>query len=105
MNYEETVELEKNVNIKNRADKICKAFKDNVQLRIKDYEGNGRFKIWSDSHNAVFVDVKDDCFEFKCQFLHENYSVKVTPECVFQGISDGYRGIDHLISHSRKVDG
>ena len=103
MDYEETIELQKNIKIKDEAEKICQAFKNNIQLKAKDYLGEGKFKIWSDSHNAIYVVAGKDSFEFQCRFLHETYNVTVTPECVFKGIKDKYRGIDHLKTHANKA--
>ena len=101
MTYEETVELEKNVKIKDEAEKICRDFKNNVVLRVKDHEGEGRFKIWSDSHNAVYVRVADKGLEFQCRFLHETYNVMVEPASVFSKIKSGSGVIDHLKAKSR----
>ena len=100
MTYEETVELEKNVKIKDEAEKICRDFRNNVVLRVKDYDGAGRFKIWSDSSNAVYVRVADEGLEFQGRFLHNNYDVMVNPASVFSAIKNGSRVIGHLESHS-----
>jgi len=99
MNYEETVELQKNIKIKDEAEKICRDFKDNVRLNAKDYMGDGRFKIWSDSHNAVYVQTGKESFEFQCRFLHETYNIAVTYNGVFDAIKRESRGIGHLKSH------
>ena len=104
MTYEETVELEKNVKIKDEAEKICRDFKNNVVLRVKDHEGEGRFKIWSDSHNAVYVQVADEGLEFQCRFLHNTYNLMVDPASVFSAIKNGSRVIGHLESHSLPPD-
>lgn len=103
MDYEETVEIEHNVKIKNEAEKICSDFKKNMQLKISNYKGKGQFEIWSDCHNAAFVVVHDDCFELQCRFLHESYNIKVTPSIVFNGIKNKDMVIDHLRSYSQRV--
>ena len=100
MTYEETVELEKNVKIKDEAEKICRDFRDNVVLRVKDYEGEGRFKIWSDSHNAVYVQVAGKDLEFQGRFLHNTYDLIVNPASVFSAIKNDSRVIEHLKAHS-----
>ena len=102
MNYSETVELEKNVKIKDQAEKICLDFRKNVTLKISDYQGNGLFVLWSDSHNKIFVNVEGEHPVFICKFLHEDYTLTVSPDSVFKAIRDGYRGVDHLVARSRK---
>ena len=102
MNYTETVELEKNIKIKDQAENLCRDFKQNVVLHMENYLGSGRFVLWSDSHNKIYVDTLGDYPVFRCRFLHEEYDVVVSPESVFSGIKAGYRGIDHLRSRSRK---
>jgi len=102
MNYEETVEFEENVKIKEEADKICRDFKANVKLEMKNYKGNGIFVLWSDSHNKILVDVSGANPSFQCRFLHEEYDVLVRPSSVFSAIKAKYRGVAHLKVHSRK---
>lgn len=103
MDYNEAVELEKNIKIKTKAEKICRDFKNNTKLEMKNYEGNGRFVLWCDSNNKIYVDVEGPCPVFRCRFLHEEYDVVVNPGSVFTGIKNGYRGIDHLAAHATKT--
>lgn len=95
MNYQETIELEKNIKIKNEAEKIYKDFMNNVTLSVSKFK-DGKFKTWSDSHNATYIKIVDNTFVFVCDFLHENYSVKITPECLFGYVKNKYRGLEHL---------
>lgn len=99
MTYEETVELEKHVKIKNEADEICRGFMRHVEFKASSYiEKGNRFHIWGDSHNDTYVKISDGKFIYQCRFLHETYDVMVTPSAIFGYINDKYRGLDHLKS-------
>lgn len=100
MNYQETVELEKNIKIKNKAQEIVKGFKKNVVLNLCEKDGL-RFKIWSDSHNAVYVDINEKYIICVCEFLHESYSVPINESSVFTGIVENYRGINHVAGYAK----
>lgn len=102
MGYEETKELERNVEISKKAEKICADFKANISLSMKGYIGNGLFVIWSDSHNKIRVDVSGASPVFQCRFLHESYDIRVSPDDVFEAIKKGCRGVDHLRAYTRK---
>lgn len=95
MDYKETVELEENVKIKNKADGIYRGFMNNVKLNVRDFS-DGKFKVWSDSHNATYVSILNGVFTFQCRFLHESYNIDITPECIFSKIKSDYRGLGHL---------
>lgn len=97
MNYQETVELEKNVKIKNDADEIYRQFLKNIKLSPAKFDKERRrYEIWSDSNNAIYVSENEGVFYFHCRFLHETYDLKVTPESIFSEIKSKYRGVDHL---------
>lgn len=98
MNYEETIELEENVKIKNKADEIYQKFLKNIKLEPKLYKGDGRFIIWEDSHNVAYVRLKDDKFILMCFFLHETYYVDISPSGIFAALKDKNRGVEHLES-------
>lgn len=98
LDFEQTVELEKNVKIKNQAIEICENFKKNITLSASSYEGDNRFKNWSDSHNSTYIIVERDHFVYECKFLHEYYKLKVTPEAVFGYIKNNTRGLNHLVA-------
>lgn len=95
MTYEETIELEENISIKNKANELYSKFMKNMKLDVSTFK-NGRFKIWSDSHNAKYIKIVDDTFIYQCSFLHESYTVKVTPEDLFGYIKNDYRGVAHF---------
>ena len=97
MDYKETKELEINVKIKNEADKIYRDFLSNIKLPVSGYH-EGKFKIWNDSHNSIYVYIIQNYFVFECCFLHEHYVVEVTPEALFNKIKSDNRGIGHLKS-------
>jgi len=96
MNYEETVELEKNIKIKNKAEKLYGMFLKNVKLEVGKYKKDGKFIFWSDSHNKTYFTLENDVFTFQSRFLHESYDVTMTLDSLFTKIKENYRGIDHL---------
>ena len=96
MNFDETVELEKNIKIKDEASEIYQNFKGNIKLKAADYTGCGRFRVWSDSHNSTYIVITDSGFKAEFRFLHESYDVEITPKELFEKIKAKYRGIDHL---------
>lgn len=98
LSYEQTIELELNIKIKNEADIIYQKFLKNVKLNPKNYKENGKFLFWSDEHNATYFTIKNDNFYFECRFLHETYDVLVTPSGIFDALKKEYRGVNHLSS-------
>ena len=103
MTYEETAELEQNVKIKNEADKIYSDFKSNVNLKVKNHKGDGKFLHWSDSHNATyFILNKSGTFTFRGEYLHNTYILDVTPGDIFSAIKNDSRSLGHLRSAVRK---
>ncbi len=103
LTYEQVTELEKNIKLKDKAKKIVDEFYENIKLNIKDYKGKGRFDVWNDSHNNIYIYLKDDKFYFRCNFFHETYDVEVTYSGVFQALKNGNRGIGHLESHIESI--
>jgi hypothetical protein len=95
MTYEETTELEKNVEIKNEADKLYEDFKKYVTLDAGTFF-NGRFTIWKDSNNATYLAVSGNTLIFQCRFLHETYNIVITPSGLFDCIKSKYRGMAHF---------
>jgi hypothetical protein len=105
LSYEQTIELEQNTKLANKAQEIYKMFLDNVKLSPKNYKGDGRFIFWSDYHNAIYFRLaQDGNFDFQCLFLHETYYMKVTPAGIFDSLKNNYRGVDHLIAMVRPSD-
>ncbi len=97
MTYEETVELEKNVIIKNDADALYKKFKKYVKLDAGKFDHeNNRFTIEKDSNNATYLSIGGGSFTYQCRFLHETYNVVVTPSTIFRHIKDKYQGLGHF---------
>ena len=101
LTYEQTIELEENIKIKNHAQEIYSKFLKNIKLEVKYYKGDGKFIFWSDEHNHTSFEIVNDKFYFKCYFLHESYSVLVTPEGIFSALKKKYRGVEHLESAVR----
>lgn len=102
MTYDETVELEKNVKIKNEADEIFTDFHASVILKAGAYiQGEDRFRVGGDSNNDLYIKIRNGHFVFQCRFLHESYDVTVTPSSIFSCIQNKYRGLDHLKSYIR----
>ena len=104
LSYEATIELEKNIKIKNQAEAIYQNFLSNVKLEAKNYKGEGRFLFWSDEHNQTYFTLKNDKFIFQCRFLHETYNVDVTPSGIFGAIKNNDRGVTHLESAVRAIE-
>lgn len=106
--YEQTVELEENIKIKNKADKIYSDFQANVKLEVKNYKGEGRFKHWSDSNNSTSFVLKNDVFTFRDDYLHNTYILDVTPSAIFSALKSKehniQRSVQHLESAVRKQD-
>jgi len=96
MNYDETVELEENIKIKNKAIEIYDTFMRNVKLDASKYKGNHKFELWSDQYNEILVVVKDGYFEFECNYLHETYRVAIKKDSIFDAIKKDSRVIGHL---------
>ena len=96
MDYEGTIELEKNIIVKNSANQIYADFNAYVTFSAKNYEGDGIFKQWSDSHNATFFVMRKDHIVFQCRFLHEKYDLIISPSTLFEYIKKDYRGLHHL---------
>lgn len=101
MTYEEIIELEENIQLKNKANEIYEKFCKNIKLEVSKYKGDGRFLHWSDSHNSTYFTVQGDKIYYECRFLHESYDVECTPNGIFSGLKREYRGIDHLESAVR----
>lgn len=97
MTFKETVELEAHIKIKKRAIEIMDRYK-NVTLKAAEYQNDGKFLVWSDSHNAKFFQFKADKVVFQCRFLHESYDVEVSNSGVFNAIKEGNRGLEHFES-------
>ena len=103
LTYEQTIELEKNVKIKNEADQLYRDFVNNFTLDVCSFK-NGEFTVWSDSNNRTFITINNNVFTYHCRFLHESYDVTITPSSLFLDIKRKYRGIDHFISSVRYFD-
>ena len=102
MNYEQTVELEDNVKIKNEAESICRDFHKNIKLDCKKYRGGGEFVLWEDTHNYIYISCGEKYFGFYCRFLHETYDITVSPSSVFSALKGKNRVVEHLQSHIRR---
>ena len=103
INYEQTIDLEKSIKIKNEAETIYQNFLKNVKLEVKNYKGEGRFLFWRDQHNAIYFKIKDEIFYFECRFLNETYDVEVTPSGIFDALKKEDRGVLHLSAAVRKL--
>jgi hypothetical protein len=103
LTYEQTVELEANVAIKNKADKIYRDFLQNICLSPSKYK-DGKFLFTADEHNATYFKITDKGdFQYQCRFLHESYDVTVTPSAIFSAIKNKNRGVEHLASAVSKL--
>lgn len=100
LSYEQTVELEKNIAIKNEAVKLYEKFMCNIKLPVSGFDSRHmRFKTWDDGNNQTYISINENGnFVYQCRFLHESYDVEVTLDNIFRLIKSDYRGIDHLRS-------
>lgn len=97
LTYEQTIELEKNVKIKNEAQELYRDFVSNWKLNVRSFN-DGQFEDWNDTHNRCFITIKENVFTYHCRFLHESYDVIVTPSHLFSYIKNEYRGLAHFKS-------
>lgn len=97
MNYEETIELEKNIKIKNEADELYHRFCKSVKLSVSKRHEN-ELEDWSDSHNRTFYRVTKEGISYHCRFLHEAYNVAISPSALFTYIKNDYMGLGHFRS-------
>ena len=100
LTYEQAIEMEENIRLKNKAEEIYNNFIKNVKLDLSTFN-DGKFRIWYDSHNAKYLEISDNKFIYQCRFLHETYNVEVTPSAIFSALKDKYRGVEHLEVDSR----
>ena len=100
LTYEQVIEMEENIRLKNKAEEIYNNFMKNVKLDLSTFK-DGRFRIWHDSHNAKYLEISGDKFIYQCRFLHETYNVAVTPSAIFSALKNNYRGVEHLEVDSR----
>lgn len=98
LTYEETIELEKNVKIKDAADDLYKRFKKNVTLSVGSLNRKGEFEDWSDAHNRTYYTVENGMVFYHCRFIHETYDLSITPSSLFNYIKRDYRGLAHFRS-------
>jgi len=98
LTYEQTIELEQNIKLKNEADALYSKFLKNIKLEPSEYKGDGKFRFWHDEYNAMYFQIIDNKFYFICSFLHENYMIEVTPSGIFSALKSKNRGVDHFAS-------
>lgn len=100
MTYEQTVELERNIKIKNKAKEIVAGFLENVKLNLQTKKGL-RFRTWSDSNNAEYVDISEDGIYWCADYLHQKYYLMIDESSIFDAILREYRGIEYLASKAK----
>jgi len=88
MDYQETIELERNIKIKNKAQEIVQGFKKTVKLDLTTKKGN-RFTIWADSHNANYVEIEEEEIIFIGDYLSQNMSIPISYSSIFNAIARG----------------
>lgn len=104
LTYEQTIELQDNIKIKDQANKIYADFLKNIKLEPKKYKGEGRFLYWSDQHNQTYISLVEDKFILQCRFLHESYNLEITPPAIFNALKNKYRGVEHLRAYCSIVE-
>lgn len=101
LTYEQTIELEQNIKLKNEAETLYANFLKNIKLEPSKYKGDGIFSHWKDEYNETYFKIKENKFYFVCAFLHEDYTVEVTPSGIFSALQKKYRGVDHFTTAVR----
>lgn len=96
MTYEETIELEKNIKLKNKADEIYANFLEHVNLRPKDLQFDGRFKIWSSGDSHKYIKLEDGIFILQCRFLHQTFDIRITPSDIFASLQNNNKEVGYL---------
>ena len=99
MTYEETIELEQHIKLKEEAKEIYRNFLQNIKLEPCKYKGNGRFLHRGDCHNAEYFDMAEDHFIFVGDFLNNFYTVAITEANLFECLKEENRsksGVEHL---------
>jgi hypothetical protein len=97
LTLEQTIELEKAVEIKKKAIGLYEDFLKYFKIDINNFK-DGVFIIWSDSSNKTQIAIVGSNLVYQCRFLHETYNVEISPDGIFEKIKEKYRGIDHLES-------
>ena len=98
MDYKQTVELEENIKIKNKAKESYEKFLKNTNLDVNSY-AEGRFRLWGDNYNNIYLKpIDENRFEFQCRFLHESYNLIVEPSYIFDAIKNKKRVWKHFES-------
>lgn len=97
LSLEQTIELEKAIEIKKKAIGLYEDFFKYFKIDLANFK-DGKFIIWSDSNNKTQLAILGDRIVYQCRFLHETYNVEISPEVIFEKIKEKYRGIEHLES-------
>lgn len=100
LTYEQVIEMEESIRLKNKAEEIYNNFIKNVKLDLRTFK-DGRFKIWNDSYNATYLEISDNKLIYQCRFLHETYNIEVTPSAIYSALKNECRGVEHLEFDSR----
>lgn len=106
MTYEETVVLERLIELKNKSKEMFKDFHKYITLSISNYKGEGRFLIQGDSNNKTYVRLDSKgVFNVEFRFLHETYDIKISMEYIFESLKEDYKGVGHLRSLINSMKG
>lgn len=97
LSVEDLAKLQEQQLIAKKAEEILDGAINSISLPLKSYK-NGIFIIWSDSHNRIYITQDGDEFAYNCDFLHEQYRVRLNKQAIYAGIKSGYRGVEHLAS-------
>lgn len=104
MNYDRALEAEHFIELSNKSKKLFSLTSKTIKLELKNYKGNNRFELWSDSYNTISLEVRRDHCVFQCRFLHESYDVILTPKGIYNAMRDENRGIDHLRAYAKRKE-
>lgn len=97
MNYKETIELEKNIKIKDQADRLYSDFMRYGILQLNKFS-EGKFILWQDTHNKSFIIIENNKIKYCCEFINNSYEIIISPAYIFEAIKREDRGLAHLKS-------
>lgn len=88
LTYDQTIELEKNLKVRDRADKIHKDFIRNVSFPMERYQGNGKFLVKStELCSSYFVlQSESDYWIFVYTSRGDSVKIDVTPHGIYNAI-------------------
>lgn len=98
LDYEKTIELEKSIEVKNKANRVYEAFISSISLNLSGYIGSKSFKLGSDSNGDYFLTLEDDCLLFEIHQDDAHYALRVSPRDLFDAIIENKKSYELFYS-------